>query len=80
MQGLTVQSLNEHSAVNDNSSLVLKVRVLCISKLNNEEIIIKDFSAPLKQDTSGLSNIYIGGYAARKTIGVRNRKFVWRAF
>ena len=43
MQGLTVQSLNEHSAVNDNSSLVLKVRIQCISKLNNEEIIIKDF-------------------------------------
>ena len=80
MQGLTVQSLNEHSAVNDNSSLVLKVRVPRISKLNNEEIIIKDSSAPLKQDTSGLSNIYTGGCAARKTIGVRNRKFVWRAF
>ena len=61
-------------------SLVLKVRVPCISKLNNEEIIIKDSSAPLKQDTSGLSNIYTGGCAARKTIGVRNRKFVWRAF
>lgn len=65
MQGLTVQSLNEHSAVNDNSSLVLKVRVPCISKLNNEEIIIKDSSAPLKQDTSGLSNIYTGRHSLK---------------
>ena len=58
MQGLTVSSLSEQSAVNDSSTLVLKVRVPCISKLNNEKIIIKDSSAPLKLDTIGLSNIY----------------------
>ena len=58
MQGLTVPSLNEQSAVNDSSTLVLKVRVPCISKLNNEKMIIKDSSAPLKLDTSGLSNMY----------------------
>ena len=80
MQGLTVQSLNEHSAVNDNSSLVLKVRVPCISKLNNEEIIIKDSLGAFETGHKrSVKHIYRRLWA-RKTIGVRNRKFVWRAF